>query len=277
MHEKQRRNGFSLVELSIVLVILGLLTGGILGGQSLIKAAELRTVTTDVGNYIAAVNTFRGKYFSLPGDMNNAVRFWGAQAGSLNDGRDNTCASLNQNSPATGKPTCNGNGDGMIGTYDGSASIRKYETFRAWQHLANAGLIAGSYTGVTNGNTPNAIITPSGNAPAAKINNGAYNLTWFGTDPDAGGAGAIYPGNYGNIIVMGKPGGFHAMATDPALTPTDAWGIDTKMDDGNPAKGKVRGRYNTGANCTTSTDEDIAEYRLNTDAIECPIFFLTGF
>ena len=60
--------GFSLVELSIVLVILGLLTGGILAGQSLIRAAELRSISTDYSRYIAAVQAFRDKYFALPGD-----------------------------------------------------------------------------------------------------------------------------------------------------------------------------------------------------------------
>ena len=45
------KQGFSLVELSIVLVILGLLTGGILAGQNLIRAAELRAVTTQINNF----------------------------------------------------------------------------------------------------------------------------------------------------------------------------------------------------------------------------------
>lgn len=58
---------FSLVELSIVLVILGLLTGGILAGQSLIRAAELRAVSTEYSRYITATQSFRDKYFAVPG------------------------------------------------------------------------------------------------------------------------------------------------------------------------------------------------------------------
>ena len=58
----KRESAFSLVELSIVLVILGLLVGGILGGQSLIKAAELRSITSDIESYRVAVNSFKIKY-----------------------------------------------------------------------------------------------------------------------------------------------------------------------------------------------------------------------
>lgn len=71
------RSGFSLVELSIVLVILGLLTGGVLGGRALIRAAELRAITQEKEAFVTAVNTFRAKYNALPGDMRNATQFWG--------------------------------------------------------------------------------------------------------------------------------------------------------------------------------------------------------
>lgn len=67
-----QRNAFSLVELSIVLVILGLLVGGILAGQSLIRASELRAVTSEQARIVTAIQAFRDKYFALPGDMRNA-------------------------------------------------------------------------------------------------------------------------------------------------------------------------------------------------------------
>ena len=75
-----QKQGFSLVELSIVLVILGLLTGGILTGQSLIRAAELRSVTTEFQKYQTAMMTFRDRYMALPGDMRNATAFLGSFA-----------------------------------------------------------------------------------------------------------------------------------------------------------------------------------------------------
>ncbi|MBN9993879.1 prepilin-type N-terminal cleavage/methylation domain-containing protein, partial [Listeria monocytogenes] len=74
--------GFSLIELSIVLVILGLLTGGILAGQSLIRAAELRSVGEEYQKNRTAVATFRDKYFAIPGDMTNATSFWGLAGGT---------------------------------------------------------------------------------------------------------------------------------------------------------------------------------------------------
>lgn len=59
-----------------------------MAGQSLIRAAELRSVPTDAARYLTAINSFRDKYFALPGDMANAVKFWGAQAGATTDGVD---------------------------------------------------------------------------------------------------------------------------------------------------------------------------------------------
>ena len=75
--ERAETQGFSLVELSIVLVILGLLTGGILAGQNLIRASELRSVSTQINQLNTAFMTFRDTYFALPGDMRNAQDFWG--------------------------------------------------------------------------------------------------------------------------------------------------------------------------------------------------------
>ena len=64
------KKGFTLVELSIVLVIIGLLIGGILVGQSLINASKINKVIRQISEYDIAISAFKGKYKSLPGDTN---------------------------------------------------------------------------------------------------------------------------------------------------------------------------------------------------------------
>lgn len=140
MHGKITQSGFSLVELSIVLVILGLLTGGILGGQSLIRAAELRSVATDVSKYRSASYAFRDKYFGLPGDFTRATSFWGNATTGTSGGE----CTAPESDAGTGTQTCNGDGNGLIGNAS-TVGQRNSESFRFWQHLANAGLIEGQY------------------------------------------------------------------------------------------------------------------------------------
>lgn len=129
MKRVRKKAAFSLVELSIVLVILGMLVGGVLAGQSLIRASELRSITSDIHKMQSARIAFRDKYFSLPGDMPNAISFWGRQAGNAGDGVDSTCAALTYATPSTDSRTCNGNGDGFIGT---SGSGMEFESIRYW-------------------------------------------------------------------------------------------------------------------------------------------------
>ena len=144
-----REAAFSLIELAIVLVILGLLVGGIMTGQSLIRAAELRSITTDLNQFQTSISVFRAKYSDLPGDMPDATAFWGAAHAT-----PVTCATT----VGTGTQTCNGDGNGQIGNYGSAATY--YEVHRMWQHLANTGLIEGSYTGVDGGGSGTQGYTP---------------------------------------------------------------------------------------------------------------------
>lgn len=218
--------GFSLVELSIVLVVLGLLVGGVLSGQALIRASQLRSISSDYSKYITATQTFRDKYFALPGDMTNATAFWGDQATGTS-----ACASA---STADGTPgTCNGNGNGEInpGVFN--------EWYRAWQHLAMAGLIEGSYLGIGVGWDYAAVA--GRDVPSSKISPAGFTFLW--TTQSGGNAqfgNAILPDVSFNWIMFSQPFNSSQVA-EPLLTPEEAWNIDTKMDDGKPFQGIIRG------------------------------------
>ena len=229
-------NGFSLVELSIVLVILGLLTGGILGGQNLMHAAELRTISKEMQEYQTMINTFRDKYFALPGDMNNATDFWGEAAAS--------CTFVP--GTATGTQTCDGTGDGAV--WDGGNA---HETFLFWHHLHLSGLLGANMNGqAADGND----YQPGINIPRAKFTNASWSFADYGTmSADA----RLFDGNYGHTLFFAAA---HAGPDWPdwaVITPEDAWNIDMKMDDGMPALGKVKAFHDDAADlylCTQLSD-----------------------
>jgi prepilin-type N-terminal cleavage/methylation domain-containing protein len=125
----RRQAGFTLIELSIVLVIIGLIVGGVLVGQDLIKAAEIRATVAQIEKYNAAVNTFKIKFNGLPGDLNsvNAAAF-GFTGRDGSQGR--------------------GDGNGLIEGYNAGV-VREAFTQEAgilWNDLSVANLIDGNYT-----------------------------------------------------------------------------------------------------------------------------------
>ncbi len=265
------KQAFSLVELSIVLVILGLLAGGVLSGQALIRAAELRSVTADYQRYTAAIMVFRDKYFSFPGDMNNATQFWGS-AGGANHTNDATCYSSITND----KRTCNGNGNGRLFFDDGVSDHSAPEWYRAWQQLANAGLIEGSYTGVADLAPRGA--TPGLNVPKGKISNTGFTLMSAGTTDTAepnwwvGSYDGFAFGYKGYCLGDPTKGGCETFGI--IFKPEEAWNIDTKLDDGRPATGLIRTwKGNGGADCNTTQDRFTAQYNLLNSKTVCGLFF----
>lgn len=268
-----RRNstGFSLVELSIVLVILGLLTGGILAGQSLIRASELRAVSTEYQRYTAAIGSFRDKYFAMPGDMANAQKFWAA----------GTCPGV-AGTAAAG--VCNGNGDGNI-RYD-TPGLTSNELFGAWEHLALAGLVEGSYTGNTGdagtSSVPAAI--PGTNVPRSKLPNAGWTVYSLGVMPVADPNWA--EGDYATGYIFGSLA-TNNVTFNPVLKPEEAWNIDTKMDDGKPSLGAVRSPESLGSssastacsdtNPSTSSPVSGASYALSLSGTNCSLYFKTNF
>lgn len=252
------QRGFSLVELSIVLVILGLLTGGILAGQSLIRAAELRAISTEFNRYVTATQAFRDKYFALPGDMRNATSFWLAQ-----NPTPATCAVT----PSSAAATCDGNGNGQI-EYTAASSN---EMYRFWQHLANAGLIEGTYNGTSGTPSPAGFMCTLGtNCPRSKVSNAGWTVLYLGRTV---GHGQWFDANYDNALFFGSTNSGTSYTASAAISPEEAWNIDTKVDDGRATTGKALAWKNLITNGCTDSDLSTANYVLTTKTNVCALIF----
>lgn len=260
------RKGFSLVELSIVLVILGLLTGGILAGQSLIRASELRGAATGYNRYVTAAQTFRDKYFAIPGDFKDATRFWGRQTGNADCATNSGAAGPNANG------ACDGNGDGSNGI--AGAASQSSEQMQFWRHLALAGLIEGTYSGhVGSGSYAQG---NADNLPASKVNSGYWATGHWNNIP--GGNPTVYALDFGNYLLLGALTSSD-FPWNPLLRPEEAWNIDTKVDDGKPARGKLIVAYWNNA-CAAADDGSHADndfnasYRLSDNSLQCALQFI---
>lgn len=226
------RKGFTLLELSIVLVIIGLLAGGVLVGKELIDAAKIRATVSQYEKMNTALNTFRSKYNSMPGDMkrSDAVAF-------------GMC-------PAAGCPAANGtglgDGNGVINdTNATNQSAQVGEPLAMWLQLSRAQLIAENLgNALTNGYAIDVIADakPASYFPEAKLGKGNYWIAGSGGD------------NQNYFMLMGVTGLSTGVATAYSLSPADSYGLDSKIDDGKPNTGIVQARQLTVAPVTMMSD-----------------------
>ena len=141
---KRRQSGFTLVEIAIVLVIIGLLLGGIIQGQQLINSARVKNLAETNSGVQAAYFGFIDRYRQIPGDMDNTT---------ANNAIGVTIAS-------------DGNGNGRLDNDPTTAATLFNENNGAWEQLSKAGFIQGSYAG-----TPGEPLFNNNLAPVNAFNN----------------------------------------------------------------------------------------------------------
>jgi prepilin-type N-terminal cleavage/methylation domain-containing protein len=120
---KRAQLGFTLVEIAIVLVIIGLLLGGILKGQEMITQAKTKNVVADFTGVSAGYLGFQDRYRALPGDDSGAAARW-----------------------ASAPAAVSGNGNGQVtGNYNADcAAASPPESCQWWDHLRRAGFLSGA-------------------------------------------------------------------------------------------------------------------------------------
>jgi prepilin-type N-terminal cleavage/methylation domain-containing protein len=242
----QTKQGFTLVELSIVLVIIGLILGGVMVGRSMIRSSQVNRVASDLQSYEAAMNMFVDKYQGLPGDITNATTFWSSTI------------------------VANGNGNGQMDV--ASAASTAGEIFGAWEQMALANLIKGSFSGLAGtGGTVHALIGI--NVPKIALSGSGCSFSYYGNQSSSV---TYYDGFYGNILQCGMATTNTTPGRD-AFSPQEAMAIDTKIDDGVPGTGILRvSHHDTACNTGTATTGSTSTYLATSNAIACPLIFITG-
>lgn len=239
LHQKEQ--GFTLVELAIVLVIIGLIVSSVLVGQDLIRSAELRATTKQYQEFQVAVNTFINKFGQIPGDANGAT--FGLDSTSTGG------AGLgDQNGVITsvGSPTA-------VTTHNG-------EIANFWRHLTAGitGYIPGTYDGHEGAAAINRNDVVGENLPLMKLGTRGWG---------------VYGESGVNYFVTGVSGDDGVIATDAytiaeVFVPVDAFNIDDKIDDGDAESGNVLSLDGAtgdptdtpaGADCQASGTYDFAE------------------
>jgi len=264
IHKKQFENkgnlgrgnsGFTLVELSIVLIIIGLILGGILVGQDLIRNAQVNATANQIQQLNASVNAFRGKYNALPGDIKRATAF----------NLEGACTT-----------NCDGDGDGLLEDVlatNGQIALKwDGEVKLFWVHLSEAGLAGGSFA------YDSSKVAVVQNYPQAKNKaNGIIAVT----------LGSVLHWIVGINIADVTTTEF----TTPTgkMPPSDAFGIDTKIDNGNALTGATYSIEKIAVETTKFTNvsdvpisaskiqrEDAGPFSNELNSADCSIVVVTG-
>lgn len=247
--------GFTLVELAVVMIIIGLLIGGVLKGQELIKSAKVTSTISQVKGIDAATSTFQDIYAALPGDLRGAdTRLPGCTT--------NVCGATNAVDLGNGRVSASGTNAPFVSTDNSEARA-------FFAQLASADLLSG----VSPSDVAIADDAFSQNYPQAPVGGGWYASTVI--------AEADLPGDLDGNVTDFRSGLYimhQQLPNDVATQASNALTmqrIDRKIDDGNPLSGSVYGAEQTQGDClsvdasagTTDNAYDTASSGLACNAI----------
>jgi prepilin-type N-terminal cleavage/methylation domain-containing protein len=252
MKKNRYSKGFTLVELSIVLIVIAIVIGGILGGQEILYTARKANVVTEVNQIKAALNNFSAKYYgNLPGDYPDAERLWGSSLAS------------------------DGDGDGYM---EKGADDETGETLQTFVQLS----LAEMYPGKFSGSLDSGAYSPGVNIPGSEFSNKAGYLLWaYGRNSDSPSAF----GRIGNVLEMGgcsNMSGSDIYCYNPIMNASVAQEIDAKIDDGKADGGMVygvNGIDGSGSNvagCSANITSSSGDYDVDNDAEACRMLFWLG-
>jgi type II secretory pathway pseudopilin PulG len=235
-----KNGGVTLVELAIVIVIIGLLVGGVMQGQELIEAGKQRKLISEINELNIALQTYKLKYNAIPGDHINATTFF------------SSCGSYTVT-------TCNGDGDGYLR----ETWPQEVDAFFVHLHLANI-LPLKSMAQFANNSRQLASFPKS----EFLATGGLYSYGTSTSPITAPNKNMFFL--YRNYYMISGQGS--------AINPEQAFGLDTKIDDGNPLLGKViagTGPYDSqGTECLTGTlaTASSSSYLLSNPIVSCRIY-----
>ena len=234
--QTNRKTGFTLIELSIVLVVIGLVVGGVMVGKDLIKAAQRKAQLAQFEMFQVAISTFKIKYNQLAGDANNASDFF------------------------TG--VTNGNGNGILQIADGTSdcTLGTYggEMEQFFIHLSKANLVDHNYTGGSSLGVgyPSLVIKP-GIGMVASSNQGRQQLRL-----------CLRIVKQNLMPSLDAADGVTA-ADSNALTGEEAMFLDMKADDGKPASGRFISATESGFSGVVTRCNDGTNYYSNVSTSKC--------
>lgn len=218
---------FTLVELSIAIIIIGLIVGGVLGGQSLIASSRINSTVSQLNSYKLAHNAFKLEFGGIPGDLRDAIDY-----GLHADGAGVLNSCISRGTPHALRYNGNGNGTLDVGASSNlgfSAEVANY-----FIHLSNAGMLDQSINYGSNASCSGHYRVAGVDYPSAEVGVGINVLT------SRSHLHFLLGNGFRGRNIHNATEGHNSNVAQNDLTTIESKKIDKKVDDGLPGSGLVK-------------------------------------